>query len=186
VENDANLAAFAENWRGAAVGVDDVVYVHASHRLGAGILIGGKIHRGFGGAAGEIGALRMLHWDSAARTLANLNHTVTVDELDGVADRIFSSAQAGDTRALATVEEFAHDLTAGVAAMASTVDPELVVVGGRVSRAADVLLPMMERRLKVLCLRSPRLTSSTLDDGAVALGAVRTAVDHVEREVFRL
>jgi predicted NBD/HSP70 family sugar kinase len=186
VENDANLAALAEHWRGVAVGVGDVVYVHASHRLGAGILIGGKVHRGFGGAAGEIGSLRMLHWDSAARHLAQMNHTVSSDDLDNVADRIYAAARDGDSEALATVEEFAHDLAAGIAAMASTIDPELVVVGGRVARSADVVIPPVERRLAVLCIRPPRVAASTLDDRAIALGAVRTALDYVEREIFLL
>lgn len=186
VENDANLAALAEHWRGAAAGVDDVIYLLASHRLGAGILIGGRVHRGFGGAAGEIGALRLLHWDSAARHLARLNLPVPEEDLDTVAERIFAQARAGDGGALATVEDFAHDLAAGIAAMASTLDPELVVIGGRTARGGDVLTAPIKRRLESLCLRPPRVTVSILDDEAVALGAVRTALDHVEREIFKL
>jgi len=186
VENDANLAALAEHWRGAAAGVDDVIYVHASHRLGAGILIGGRVHRGFGGAAGEIGSLRLLHWDSAARHLARLDLPVADDDMDTVAERIFVQARAGHSSSLATVEEFAHDLAAGIAAMASTIDPELVVIGGRAARGGPVLTAPMERRLGTLCMRAPRVALSVLDDQAVALGAVRTAIDHVEREIFKL
>jgi predicted NBD/HSP70 family sugar kinase len=186
VENDANLAALAEHWRGAAVGVDDVIYLLASHRLGAGILIGGRVHRGFGGAAGEIGALRLLHWDSAARHLARLNLPVPEEDLDTVAERIFAEARAGGSGALATVEDFAHDLAAGIAAMASTLDPELVVIGGRTARGGDVLTAPVQRRLASLCLRAPRVALSVLDDEAVALGAVRTALDHVERAIFKL
>jgi predicted NBD/HSP70 family sugar kinase len=186
VENDANLAALAENWRGAAAGVDDVIYLLASHRLGAGILIGGRVHRGFGGAAGEIGALRLLHWDSAARHLARLSLPVAEDDLDTVAERIFAEARAGDGESLATVEEFAHDLAAGIAAMASTIDPEVVVIGGRTARGGDILTGPVQRRLGSLCLRAPRVVVSALDDEAVALGAVRTALDHVERQIFKL
>ena len=186
VENDANLAALAEHWRGAAVGVDDVIYLLASHRLGAGILIGGRVHRGFGGAAGEIGALRLLHWDSAARHLARFNLSVPEEDLDTVAERIFAEARAGDGGALAIVEDFAHDLAAGIAAMASTIDPELVVIGGRTARGGDVLTAPVQRRLGSLCLRAPRVVVSVLDDEAVALGAVRTALDHVERDIFKL
>ena len=186
VENDANLAALAEHWQGAATGVDDVIYVHASHRLGAGILIGGKVHRGFSGAAGEIGALRLLHWDSAARHLALLDRPVAADDLDVAAEQIFAAARAGDAGSLAAVEEFAHDLAAGIAAMASTVDPELVVVGGRTARAADLLTAPLQKRLRALCIRPPRVAVSTLDESAIALGAVRTAVDHVERYIFKL
>jgi predicted NBD/HSP70 family sugar kinase len=186
VENDANLAALAEHWRGAAVGVNDVIYVHASHRLGAGILIGGRVHRGFGGAAGEIGSLRLLHWDSAARHLARLDLPVADDDLDTVAERIFAQARGGDNASLATVEEFAGDLAAGIAAMASTIDPELVVIGGRAARGGEVLTAPIERRLGTLCMRAPRVALSVLDDEAVALGAVRTAIDYVEREIFKL
>jgi predicted NBD/HSP70 family sugar kinase len=186
VENDANLAALAEHWRGAAVGVDDVIYLLASHRLGAGILIGGRVHRGFGGAAGEIGALRLLHWDSAARHLARFNLPVPEEDLDTVAERIFAEARVGDGGALAIVEDFAHDLAAGIAAMASTIDPELVVIGGRTARGGDVLTAPVQRRLGSLCLRAPRVVVSVLDDEAVALGAVRTALDHVERDIFKL
>jgi predicted NBD/HSP70 family sugar kinase len=186
VENDANLAALAEHWRGAAVGVDDVIYLHASHRLGAGILIGGRVHRGFGGAAGEIGSLRQLHWDSAARHLARLELPVADDDLDTVAERVFAEARAGDAVSLATVEEFANDLAAGIAAMASTIDPELVIIGGRAARGGEVLTAPVQRRLRILCARPPRIALSILDDEAVALGAVRTAIDHVERKIFKL
>lgn len=60
VENDANAAAVAEHWKGAATESDDIVFVLAGLSPGAGSLISGRLHRGFGGAAGEIGALHLL------------------------------------------------------------------------------------------------------------------------------
>jgi ROK family len=54
VENDATLAALAERRRGAAADVDDVLYILAGQRVGAGILLAGKPHRGHHGAAGEL------------------------------------------------------------------------------------------------------------------------------------
>lgn len=56
--NDTELATLAEHWRGAARGVDDVVYVRAGHTVSLGLLLGGKPHAGHHGAAGQIGALR--------------------------------------------------------------------------------------------------------------------------------
>ncbi|MFE6613229.1 ROK family protein [Amycolatopsis sp. NPDC057786] len=56
--NDTGLAALAEHWRGAARGVDDVVYVRAGRTVSLGLLLGGRLHTGHHGAAGEIGALR--------------------------------------------------------------------------------------------------------------------------------
>ncbi|KFU79204.1 IclR helix-turn-helix domain-containing protein [Amycolatopsis lurida] len=56
--NDTGLATLAEHWRGAARGVEDVVYVRAGRTVSLGLLLGGKLHTGHHGAAGEIGALR--------------------------------------------------------------------------------------------------------------------------------
>ncbi|MFJ8914807.1 ROK family protein [Amycolatopsis sp. NPDC102389] len=56
--NDTKLATLAEHWRGAAHGLDDVVYVQAGRTVSLGLLLGGKLHDGHHGAAGEIGALR--------------------------------------------------------------------------------------------------------------------------------
>ncbi|WP_410583464.1 ROK family protein [Amycolatopsis sp. lyj-108] len=56
--NDTKLSTLAEHWRGAAHGLDDVVYVHAGRTVSLGLLLGGKLHAGHHGAAGEIGALR--------------------------------------------------------------------------------------------------------------------------------
>ncbi len=60
VENDANLAALAERWRGAAAGADDVVVLLAGERLGAGLVLGGSLVRGRHGGAGEMGFLDLI------------------------------------------------------------------------------------------------------------------------------
>lgn len=69
IENDANLAVIAEHWQGAAVGMGDVVFVLAGLSPGAGSLINGRLHRGFGGAAGEIGALHLLGQEATPERL---------------------------------------------------------------------------------------------------------------------
>jgi predicted NBD/HSP70 family sugar kinase len=62
VENDSKLAALAESWRGVARYAKDVVFLLAGVRTGTGLIIDGKLHRGFGNAAGEIGALPAIGW----------------------------------------------------------------------------------------------------------------------------
>ena len=57
IENEMHLAVLGERWRGAAKGVDDVVYLGLGVGIGAGIVLGGRLHRGRGGSAGEIGYL---------------------------------------------------------------------------------------------------------------------------------
>ncbi|MGW7272803.1 ROK family transcriptional regulator [Streptomyces sp. NPDC054864] len=183
VENDANTAAVAEHWKGAAAESDDVVFVLAGLSPGAGALIGGRLHRGYGGAAGEIGALHLLGRDVTPETLLS-----TTDEplhpLDeqAVAD-VFAHAREGDERARQAVERFIQRLVHDVAALVLALDPELVVVGGWAAGLDGVLEPL-RRELARYCLRPPRVALSVLGEAAIATGALRLALDHVEEQLF--
>ena len=183
VENDANAAAVAEHWKGAADETDDVVFVLAGLSPGAGALIGGRLHRGCGGAAGEIGALHLLGREATPETLLS-----TTDEplhpLDEQAvAQVFALAREGDLRARAAVERFIQRLVHDVAALVLALDPELVVVGGWAAGLDGVLEPL-RRELARYCLRPPRVALSALGEAAVATGALRLALDHVEEQLF--
>ncbi|MFV0131024.1 ROK family transcriptional regulator [Streptomyces sp. HMX112] len=183
VENDANAAAVAEQWKGAAADSDDIVFVLAGLSPGAGSLIGGRLHRGFGGAAGEIGALHLLGREVTPETLLS-----TTDEplhpLDEQAvAEVFALARKGDARALAAVERFIQRLVHDVAALVLALDPELVVVGGWAAGLDGILQPLRDE-LARFCLRPPRVALSLLGEAAVATGALRLALDHVEEQLF--
>lgn len=68
--NDTKLATLAEHWRGVARGVDDVVYLMPGRSISFGLILGGKLHWGFHGAAGEFGGLRHLMADLATGVAA--------------------------------------------------------------------------------------------------------------------
>ncbi|MFH8486681.1 ROK family transcriptional regulator [Streptomyces longisporoflavus] len=183
VENDANTAAVAEHWKGAATESDDVVFVLAGLSPGAGALIGGRLHRGYGGAAGEIGALHLLGRDVTPETLLS-----TTDEplhpLDEQAvAEVFAHAREGDERARQAVERYIQRLVHDVAALVLALDPELVVVGGWAAGLDGVLEPL-RRELARYCLRPPRVALSMLGEAAIATGALRLALDHVEEQLF--
>jgi predicted NBD/HSP70 family sugar kinase len=183
VENDANAAAVAEHWKGAATDSDDVVFVLAGLSPGAGSLIGGRLHRGYGGAAGEIGALHLL--GRGARPEALLS---TTDEplppLDEKAvTEVIAHAREGDERARAAFDRFTDRLVHDVAALVLALDPEVVVIGGWAAGLGGVLDPL-RRELARCCLRPPRVTLSRLGEAAIATGALRLALDHVEEELF--
>lgn len=183
VENDANAAAVAEQWKGAATDSDDIVFVLAGLSPGAGALIGGRLHRGFGGAAGEIGALHLLGQEVTPEKLLS-----TTDEplhpLDEAAvAKVFAHAKEGDARAQAAVERFIQRLVHDVAALVLALDPELVVIGGWAAGLDGVLDPL-RGELSRFCLRPPRVTLSLLGEAAVATGALRLALDHVEEQLF--
>ncbi|MEU2235642.1 ROK family transcriptional regulator [Streptomyces vietnamensis] len=183
VENDANAAAVAEHWKGAATDSDDIVFVLAGLSPGAGSLIGGRLHRGFGGAAGEIGALHLL-----GRGVTPEHLLSTTDEplhpLDEQAvTEVFALARKGDARAQAAVERFIQRLVHDVGALVLAIDPELVVIGGWAAGLDGVLAPLREE-LARFCLRPPRVVLSLLGEAAVATGALRLALDHVEEQLF--
>ncbi|TDC15116.1 ROK family transcriptional regulator [Streptomyces sp. 8K308] len=183
VENDANAAVLAERWLGAAAGADDVVMVLAGLSPGAGSLIGGRLHRGHGGAAGEIGALHLLGRQVEPERLLSTSGK-PLDPLDEPAvAAVFASAAEGDAGATRAVERYVERLVNDVAALVLALDPELVVIGGWATGLDGVVEPL-RRELARYCLRTPRVVASALGGAAVATGALRLALDRVEDELF--
>ncbi|MFD4985140.1 ROK family protein [Streptomyces sp. NPDC058374] len=183
VENDANTAAVAEHWKGAAVGSDDVVYVMAGLSPGAGSLIGGRLHRGFGGAAGEIGALHLLGRGETPEILLSTNGEPLHPLDEQAVAAVFAEAREGNAQAQAALDRFVQRLVHDVAALVLALDPEVVVVGGWAAGLDGVLEPL-RKELARYCLRTPRVALSVLGEAAVATGALRLALDHVEEQLF--
>lgn len=183
VENDANTAAVAEHWKGAGAASDDMVFVLAGLSPGAGSLIGGRLHRGFGGAAGEIGALHLLGREATPETLLSTTDEPLPPLDEQAVAEVFRHAREGDTRARAAVDRFIQRLVHDVAALVLALDPELVVVGGWAAGLDGVLEPL-RTELARYCLRPPKVALSVLGEAAIATGALRLALDHVEAELF--
>ncbi|MGK4584991.1 ROK family protein [Kitasatospora sp. HPMI-4] len=183
IENDANLATIAEHWQGAAVGKGDVVFVMAGLSPGAGSLINGRLHRGFGGAAGEIGALHLLGQEATPERLLSTTGK-PLDPLDEAAvARVLRLAREGDEVARVAMDRFLRRLVHDVAALVLALDPELVVVGGWAAGLGGVLEPLREQ-LALYCLRAPEVALAALGEEVVAMGALRVALDHAEEQLF--
>lgn len=183
IENDANLAAIAEHWQGAAVGADDVVFVMAGLSPGAGSLINGRLHRGFGGAAGEIGALHLLGQEVTPERLLSTTGK-PLNPLDEAAvARVLKLAREGDEVAKIATDRFLTRLVQSVAALVLAIDPQLVVVGGWAAGLDGVLEPLRER-LAQFTLRAPEVALAALGSEVVAMGALRVALDQVEEQLF--
>jgi len=183
VENDANAAVVAEHWRGAAAGTDDAVFILAGLSPGAGSLIGGRLHRGFGGAAGEIGALHLLGREVTPEHLLSTTGTPLHPLDEGAVAGVFALARRGDSQAREAVARFLRRMVHDVAALVLAIDPELVVVGGPAAGLDDVLEPLREG-LRRCCLRPPEVVLSVLGQEVIATGALRLALDHVEARLF--
>ncbi|MDR7157413.1 ROK family transcriptional regulator [Arthrobacter sp. BE255] len=199
LENDANLAALGDRWRGAAAGVDDVVVILASERLGSGVIDGGRLLHGRGGGAGELAFLDMVEgvgdtfgiaalargW--AADAVAGKARTSLRDHADGAeAEQVFAAAAAGDAVALGILERIADRMARVIGAVATIINPELVVIGGAVANSAGVLLEPISERLTKYTVTPPRVAVSPLGDSIVTVGAVRCALDYVEKNTLDL
>jgi predicted NBD/HSP70 family sugar kinase len=211
LENDANLAALGERWRGVAAGVDDLVVMVADERLGSGLFLGGRPVRGHAGGAGELRVLELIERVGSTYGIAYLVRTLGAEAVarwcrgTGRPRRrgrllwtmaggdpakvetatVLEAARAGDEVALEIVDEVANRMAHAVAALAGMLDPELVVISGAVADEGDLFLDRIRARLLPdLIDNPPRLAMSTLGDQAVVTGAVRLALDHVEASLL--
>lgn len=186
VENDMRLAVLAEHWRGAARGRDDVVYLFTGDRIGMGLLIGGRPHRGAHAAGGEIGAQPHDNW-IAFRHVLEYAMSVEPGELRSSrqsAEFAIARARAGDERAGRAVREFARGLAAGLITVVNPLDPDMVVIGGSLSSAGDLLVEPVRELFEEYCAYPPEVVASGLGSECITLGAVRLALDHAERQLF--
>jgi len=204
-----HLSVLAERWRGSAQGIDDALYVHVGVGIGGGVLIGGDLYRGAGGAAGEIGYLPIFDDDAERDGLGSFEHAAggtafarlgrraaaagespALLELAGGdpdaidSEVVFAAADGGDEAARRILDELLERLARGIASAVTILNPSTVIVGGGVSRAGERLLEPLERRVAALVPAPPLVVLSTLGDEAVALGAARLALRAVEERLF--
>ncbi|MGH3440326.1 MAG: ROK family protein [Sciscionella sp.] len=192
LENDIDLAAVGEQAAGAGRGVTDFAYLSVGHGVGMGLVLGGKLHRGGHGTAGEVGFLPLGEVDDVpsakVRHRGMLEAATASDALLAHArkrglrrvrspEQLFEVARGGDGTALEVVRREAQLLARGLAAVIVLVDPQLVVLGGGVGRnGGDLLLPPLREHLEnLLPLPLPQLTVSTAGDDATLTGGVALA-----------
>ena len=184
LENDVNLAALGEQWRGVARGVDDFVFLSIGTGVGAGVVLGGELHRGRHGAAGEIdyALIAFDGVDPAAEKVSEL-----AAEVLGRAEdprTIFGAAREGDEGACAVVAEVARRIALQIAPFGAVADVELVVLGGGIGANGDLLLDPVGRQLAEWLPFPPRLEVSTLGEAAVLTGALAVGVQAARENVF--
>ncbi|WP_411373963.1 ROK family protein [Arthrobacter sp. MPF02] len=200
LENDANLAALGDRWMGAAAGVDDVVVILASERLGSGVIDGGRLVHGSRGSAGELAYLELVEGVGDTFGIAYLARTWAAEALAGTAPSalrsiapaqveakdVFAAAAEGDAVALGILDRLADRMARVIGTVGTMWNPELVVIGGGVARSAGVMLGPISDRLSRFTATPPRVAVSPLGDSVVTVGAVRGALDYVEKHSLDL
>jgi predicted NBD/HSP70 family sugar kinase len=201
IENDVNLAAMAERAFGAAADVDDFVLVWIGVGLGLATVLGGRLHRGAAGAAGEIGYLpvpgapvtpdvrhpawggfQWLAGAGAVRTLAGAYGFGGQTAGDSVRAAV---ELAGTPRADEFIGELAHRVALGVASVCTVLDPGLVVLGAEVGLAGGTeLARRVAAEVTGMCPARPRIVPTEVSSEPVLRGALLAAVDHARADLL--
>ncbi|MEH1012217.1 ROK family transcriptional regulator [Micromonospora sp. CPCC 206060] len=196
IGNVADVAAFAEHARGAAVGCDNVIYLYGDVGVGAGIIAGGRRVTGHGGYGGEVGHMVVNPagrpcgcgsrgcWETeigeyALLTAAGRDTARGYDALLTVID----AADRGDARAQAAVRQVGDWLGFGVANLVNIFNPEMVIFGGSMrdvylASAAQVRSRLNSNALPA-CREHVRLRTPKLGEDAALIGAAELAFERL-------
>ena len=185
LENDINLAALGEQWQGVARGVADFVFLSVGTGMGAGLVLGGELHRGRHGAAGEIDFALVGVGETVDPSAAEVSQLA--QDLAGLAAdprAVFASARRGEAGALAVVDEVARRIALHLAPIAAVADVELVVLGGGIGANGDLLLDPIRTLLAGWLPFPPRIEVSGIGDAAVLTGALAVGLESAQERVF--
>ena len=202
--NDANVAALGEMWQGGARGSRDVVMVTLGTGVGGGIIVDGKVVAGFNGAGGEIGHITVnndeieacncgqygcLEQYTSATGIVRvakrkLDKTSDETSLRGIenltAKDVFDEAKAGDKIALGLVDEVCRILGATLSNIACVVNPEIIVIGGGVSKAGDILIETIQKHFvesSFHACRDTKFALASLGNDAGMYGCVQMLLE---------
>jgi len=206
--NDANVAALGECWKGGGQGCENMVFATLGTGVGGGIVVGGKVIHGVHGAAGEIGHLVLNKEETepcgcgkrgcveqycsatgivrlAKKHLAATEKATCLknDETLTCKD-IFDAAKAGDAAALEITEQFYSYLGEFLSNVCCVVDPEVIVLGGGVSKAGQPLLDGAKkyyRHFVFHAARDVKLALAALGNDAGAYGAFKLVLDKIKK-----
>jgi predicted NBD/HSP70 family sugar kinase len=191
MENDVDAAAIAEREHGHGREVDSFAFLSVGTGVGMGLVIGGKLHRGAHGAAGEIAYLPISHGLGAdvkdarrrgpleaAASAAAIVRAARRSGMSGTlsARRVFAAAAAGDALAVSVVAEEVQVVARAICAVVAVADPHLVVIGGGVGQApgfADAVAAQIRAMIPVV----PEVRVSALGDDAVVDGCLAEGMD---------
>ncbi|MGH3392344.1 MAG: ROK family transcriptional regulator [Actinomadura sp.] len=206
IENDVNLVAVAERAYGAAAGADDFALIWVDRGIGLAVMLGGRLHRGRSGGAGEIGYLPVpgvplpegvtdsMTWGTPALAggFGSLVGADAVRDLarghgftEPTAVECVRAAAADEDRGGPFLDELADRLSYGVAAVNIVLDPGLLVIAGELGRMGGTpLARRVERAVARICPTRPQVAVTEVEGNPVLRGALHAALTQAREDVF--
>lgn len=197
LENDCDAAALGEFWRGAAQAANNAVYVTVGTGIGAGLILNGKLYRGVGLVAGELGHTTIDHdglacycgsrgcleMYAAGPALARAYDSRTGAQ-DSSARDVIQAARRGDADALAVIEQTAYYLGVGLSNLITLLAPDVIALGGGVMEGFDLFQPTLcdtiAKRVVFVPWRQVNIARAALGANAGVLGAAKALIDRAE------
>jgi predicted NBD/HSP70 family sugar kinase len=191
VDNDANLGALAELTHGAGRGATDLVYLKVSSGIGAGLILGGRLYRGWGGMAGELGHV-LVDPEGAVCRCGNRGCLETAASTGALLEMLRRShgeltvpemlalAYDGDLGCRRVIADAGRVVGSAAAFMFNVLNPQRLVVGGDLAAAGDLLLDGVRGSVRLAALPAAadgaRVVAGVLGERAQVLGALALAV----------
>jgi glucokinase-like ROK family protein len=213
VDNEAKAAALGENYFGAARGEQNFIFLTGGIGLGAGIMIDGKIFRGSHGFATEVGHMIMDPdgevcgcgkkgcWETQVSPRAVIRRfreslrqglpsavmETAENDLDNIMfETIANAARQGDHAATNAIQEVGEHLGFGIANLVNIFNPDLVILGGELNYAGDLLLPVVRKIVNTNALelecQNLIIASSAHGQDACVMGAIALVLDDILHE----
>ncbi len=195
IENDVNLAAIGEHWRGNSRKARTFAFIALGTGIGMGIFADGHLIRGARGAAGEVAYLPLGGdpYDARGQRLGTLETAVgsagIIERYTGLGGPSGSTVRdvfdrlETDEAARITIDEVGRIVTTAILAVHSILDPEIIVMGGSIGARPELKLRIDANLGR--CTREPvRIELSALGNRATLIGAIGSAIDHVHRSLF--
>jgi glucokinase-like ROK family protein len=209
VDNEVNIMALGEHWGGVAKGVNDVIFVKIGTGIGSGIILGGRLHRGAQGCAGDFGHICVdpegplcscgnsgcletmaaapaivLAAEQCARERGSSTFTAILQERGELNMKdVGEAARHGDYCALTVIRKSGRLIGQTLASVVNVLNPSMIVIGGGVSRLGHALLAEVRsavyQRSLPLATRNLPIVMSELDDVAGVVGASVMAAEGV-------
>ncbi len=197
VDNDANLGALAEAAFGAGRDAGDLIYLKVSSGIGAGLILNGRLYRGSAGLAGELGHV-LVDPDGIVCRCGNRGCLETVAATGALVDLLrrshgedltteamLEAARGGDLGCRRVIHDAGRALGQVVATLLNVLNPELLVVGGDLAGAGDLLLDGVRESVSRAALpeaaRRAEVVAGVLGDRAQVLGALALVVSEADR-----
>jgi predicted NBD/HSP70 family sugar kinase len=196
VDNDVNIMAVGEYGAHWSDTTDDLLFVKVGTGIGCGIVVGGEIHRGAQGAAGDIGHIEVQGHHDVPCHCGNTGCVEAVAGGDALAHRlrdlgydcpdargVTRLVRGGNADAVRLVRDAGRSIGEVLAGLVNAFNPAVIVVGGDIAEAHTPLLAgvreVIYRRSTALATRGLELVASRLGDRAGVVGAVTTVLDHI-------